>query len=84
MPMYEYQCSACEGVFEVIQRFEDPDPASCELCGAEHVQRMLSVTHASVGLVSESAVYGAGANESNVYGAPCGTCGGAPNSCQES
>jgi len=82
--MYEYKCSSCDGVFELIQRYEDPDPEACELCGKHDVQRMLSVSYASVGLVSETAVYGSGANESNVYGAPCGTCGGVPDSCQES
>ena len=60
-----------------------PDPAECELCGAEQVQRILSVSYASHGLVSQTPVYGAGANSSNVYGAACGTCGGVPNSCAE-
>ena len=83
MPMYEYQCGKCSGVFEVIQGFDSPDPTECEICGAEQVQRILSVSYASHGLVSQTPVYGAGANPSNVYGAPCGTCGGAPNSCVE-
>jgi putative FmdB family regulatory protein len=84
MPMYEYQCGACEGIFETIQRFDDPDPECCELCGAPEVNRILSVSYANQGLVSSTTVYGAGASESNVYGAACGTCGGAPDSCLDS
>ena len=79
--MYEYQCGACQGIFETIQRFDDPDPETCELCGDDSVQRILSVSYANQGLVSQTAVYGSGANESNVHGAPCGTCGGVPDSC---
>ena len=81
--MYEFQCGQCSGVFEVIQSFDAPDPTECEICGAEQVQRILSVSYASHGLVSQTPVYGAGANPSNVHGAPCGTCGGVPNSCAE-
>jgi putative FmdB family regulatory protein len=32
MPIYEYRCTACGGVFEKIQRFSDPPLDSCEVC----------------------------------------------------
>ena len=33
MPLYEYRCDACAHLFELIQKFSDPPPASCPLCG---------------------------------------------------
>ncbi len=32
MPLYEYQCEACEHRFERIQRYSDPPPTSCPRC----------------------------------------------------
>ncbi len=34
MPIYEYHCHKCGGVFEAWQKFGDPAPSKCELCGA--------------------------------------------------
>jgi putative FmdB family regulatory protein len=34
MPTYEYRCSACNHQFEVFARMSDPDPETCEQCGA--------------------------------------------------
>ena len=34
MPLYEYQCEACEHRFEVIQKFSDPPIAACPKCGS--------------------------------------------------
>ena len=33
MPLYEYQCEACEHRFEVIQKFSDAPIAVCPKCG---------------------------------------------------
>lgn len=33
MPLYEYQCEACEHRFEVIQKYIDPPIAACPKCG---------------------------------------------------
>jgi putative FmdB family regulatory protein len=41
MPLYEYQCEACGGRFEVIQRFSDPPVEVCQTCGG-HVRKLLS------------------------------------------
>jgi putative FmdB family regulatory protein len=42
MPLYEYQCEACQQRFEVIQKFSDPPAEACRLCGKGPVQRLLS------------------------------------------
>jgi putative FmdB family regulatory protein len=38
MPLYEYQCSKCGNVFEVIQRFSDQPLTVHEGCGGEVVK----------------------------------------------
>jgi putative FmdB family regulatory protein len=42
MPLYEYRCLACGHLFELIQKFSDPAPASCTRCGQGPVERQLS------------------------------------------
>lgn len=42
MPIYEYQCDACGGTFEAIQKFSDAPLGECRLCGAEAVKKLLS------------------------------------------
>jgi putative FmdB family regulatory protein len=41
MPLYEYQCDACEFRFEVIQRYSDPPVEKCQSCGGA-VRKLLS------------------------------------------
>jgi putative FmdB family regulatory protein len=41
MPLYEYQCDACERRFERIQKFSDPLVDTCPTCGG-HVRKLLS------------------------------------------
>ncbi len=41
MPLYEYKCSACGRIFEVIQKFSDPPLTIHPECGGE-VVRLLS------------------------------------------
>ena len=41
MPLYEYKCSGCGQVFEVIQRFSDAPLTQHESCGGQ-VERLLS------------------------------------------
>lgn len=33
MPIYEYKCSRCGEVCEVLQKVNDPAPKSCSACG---------------------------------------------------
>lgn len=42
MPLYEYRCDACGKRFELIQKFSDPTPETCKLCGQGPVHRLLS------------------------------------------
>lgn len=41
MPLYEYRCSKCNGVFEVIQKFSDAPLTVHEGCGGS-VERLIS------------------------------------------
>lgn len=34
MPLYEYQCTACEDRVEILQKMNDPPHSVCERCGA--------------------------------------------------
>jgi putative FmdB family regulatory protein len=42
MPLYEYRCHACGQRFEVIQKFSDPNPETCRICGKGPVERLMS------------------------------------------
>lgn len=41
MPLYEYQCSKCDKIFEVIEKFSDAPLTVHEGCGGK-VERLLS------------------------------------------
>jgi putative FmdB family regulatory protein len=41
MPLYEYQCTACDERFERIQKFSDPPVDTCPSCGGK-VRKLLS------------------------------------------
>ena len=40
MPIYEYKCPNGH-LFEVFHSMSDPGPTTCEVCGAEPLQRVL-------------------------------------------
>jgi putative FmdB family regulatory protein len=42
MPLYEYLCDACGKRFEIIQKFSDPAPDACRVCGKGPVHRQMS------------------------------------------
>lgn len=42
MPLYEYQCDACEHRFEKIQKFSDPIVDVCPKCGGAVTKLMSS------------------------------------------
>ena len=42
MPIFEYECLACEQPFEHLERANGPRVA-CPSCGAERVQRLVSL-----------------------------------------
>ena len=41
MPLYEYECDACGGRFEVIQKFSETT-AECRNCGKGPVRRLVA------------------------------------------
>ncbi len=41
MPLYEYQCDACQHRFEVIQKFSDAPVEVCPSCGGT-VKKLIS------------------------------------------
>jgi putative FmdB family regulatory protein len=44
MPTYEYRCNACKREFEAQQKMSDPDLTTCEACGADKLERLISWT----------------------------------------
>ena len=42
MPIYEYQCTKCREVCEVLQRAKDKPPEKCPKCGGPMVKRISS------------------------------------------
>ena len=42
MPIYEYQCGACEHVFESLQKISDAPLTRCPDCGAEALKKLVS------------------------------------------
>jgi putative FmdB family regulatory protein len=43
MPLYEYQCSKCEKVHEVVQKFSDAPLDKCPECSAP-VSKLMSMS----------------------------------------
>jgi putative FmdB family regulatory protein len=44
MPIYEYQCKACGRECEYQQRMSDPEMTTCEACGEDKLERIISRT----------------------------------------
>ena len=66
MPLYDYQCKECGGVFELMVRFSEANQAQiCPKCESKNTQRQLSIV-ASFKVASS--------NSSN--SSSCGTQGG--------
>ena len=42
MPLYEYQCDACQRTVELLVRNPSEKP-SCPVCGDDHLEKVLSV-----------------------------------------
>jgi putative FmdB family regulatory protein len=42
MPLYEYECEACQKRFERIQKYSDPHVDVCPNCGKGPVRKLLS------------------------------------------
>lgn len=44
MPIYEYQCTACNHHLEELQKFSDPPLTICPVCKKSKLQRVVSHT----------------------------------------
>ncbi|UFS70384.1 zinc ribbon domain-containing protein [Geomonas sp. RF6] len=81
MPLYEYQCTSCDNVFEVRQKFSDAPATECPACGGE-VRKMISQSGFSL---KGQGWYGDGYSSANSKPAtpkPCssgGSCSGCPS-----
>ncbi len=42
MPIYEYQCNACEHTFDLIQKIADKPVKKCPECGKNKAQKLVS------------------------------------------
>ena len=42
MPLYEFECEACKKRFERIQKFTDPNPEPCPVCGKGPIRKLPS------------------------------------------
>lgn len=42
MPLYDYECRTCNGVFETYQSIHAEKLERCNLCGAESVDRLIN------------------------------------------
>lgn len=73
MPIYEYQCPACDYQFEALVPYAHRDEVACEKCSAPEVTRLAS-TFASSGVNSESVGVMAGGGGCCGSGG-CGHCG---------
>jgi putative FmdB family regulatory protein len=47
MPLYEYQCSKCEKVHEIVQKFSDAPLDQCPECGGP-VSKLISMSSFSL------------------------------------
>lgn len=83
MPVYEYQCTACEHTFELRQKFSDEPAKECPSCGGE-VKKLISSTAFTLkggGWYTEG--YGAGKSAGSAPAPACpsgGSCAGCPSS----
>ncbi len=44
MPIYEYICHSCGKEFEVLRKFSDTSPTTCQFCGENKVVKKLSLS----------------------------------------
>jgi putative FmdB family regulatory protein len=42
MPLYDYKCSKCNAVKEVLKKASEADPTKCDECGEEALEKLIS------------------------------------------
>lgn len=61
MPLYEYKCSQCDHLFELLLRNSDETPGTCPKCGSRHVEKLMSA-------------FAVGATQPSYPKSKCGSC----------
>ncbi|HEY6872190.1 MAG TPA: zinc ribbon domain-containing protein [Geobacteraceae bacterium] len=80
MPLYEYQCKACENTFELRQKFSDPPATECPQCGGEVAKLISSSAFALKGGGWYAEGYGKGKKSGDAPSCPSGgSCAGCPS-----
>lgn len=83
MPLYEYQCKACENKFELRQKFSDPPASECPQCGGEVAKLISASAFALKGGGWHAEGYNHGKEKSAEAPAPAcpsgGSCAGCPS-----
>ena len=80
MPLYEYQCNACENKFELRQKFSDPPATECPQCGGEVAKLISSSAFALKGGGWYAEGYGDGKKSGAAPACPSGgSCAGCPS-----
>jgi putative FmdB family regulatory protein len=76
MPLYEYYCTSCQGVFETLRPAKEADaPVKCPACQHASSQRILSLFADTVKSSGGVSVQGMSSEMSHGFGGGC--CGGA-------
>ena len=82
MPLYEYQCNACDNKFELRQKFSDPPATECPECGGEVAKLISASAFALKGGGWHAEGYGSGKGKSEAPAPACpsgGSCAGCPS-----
>jgi len=79
MPLYEYQCKACENRFELRQKFSDPPATGCPQCGGVVTKLISSSAFALKGGGWHAEGYNKEKGSSDTPACPSGgSCAGCP------
>ena len=81
MPVYEYECSGCEKVFELQQRIADPPLRVCPECGGQ-VRKLISMSSFQLkgsGWYSDGYSNGVNDKGNGKVEAPCADSGTGPS-----
>jgi len=70
MPIYEYYCPSCEKRFEELVFEANPEVVHCPECGANEVNRLISLFAASTNAENSAKMIG----ESSGHSCGCGSC----------
>ncbi len=70
MPLYEYQCSACDTAFEVMESISSSEKPHCPACDSGELERL-------IGLPAPGRALSSAATNCRGDGPPCGAprCG---------